>query len=260
VAGVELLASTEREFRESDQLRLILEVALVRLAHLAGASTAAPAGQAPTRENGAGAAPRATPPSREVRPRQTAPARTAETVPVAAEKVAEAKPPVPSDEIRKALAGTSEDPAAAAELPEIDLATLQRRWLVVVEQLKRERHPSESALVSDTAPARLDGDTLVLGFKHSAHIMLMERPESKKRLEDAVAFVCERRLRVQCEVLSEGAAATAAPPAPVPAPRQTRSAAQAEQMGEATDGADNSRLVHQVIEVFGGTILEDEPN
>jgi hypothetical protein len=141
----------------------------------------------------------------------------------------------------------------------VDLETLQRRWNVLVEELKRRpQGRSTSALVAEAQPVRLEGSTLVLGFQYETHVHLLERPEDRKRLEDTVADLFGTRLRVVGEVLGEApvAAPVAAPPA---LPRSAPSARRPEGNGDGAAPVDNSRLIHEVIEIFDGKIIDDEP-
>jgi DNA polymerase III subunit gamma/tau len=258
VAAVEQLAATEREFRESDQLRIILEVALIRLAHLTGAPAATPTIQAPPRENGAAAAarvvPRAPP---EVVPRQTVPPRAVE-----ANSVAEAKASAPPD---PALVETPTAPSAPSEAPAVDLATLQRRWVVVVEELKRRRQATASALANEAQPVRVESGTLMLGFQYQTlvDVIMQQRPEDRKRLEDAIGDIFKVRLRVVAAVNGgsggQDTGANSAPP--VAPPPQRPAGAQRQPPTDAQEPTlpDNSSLVHEVIEIFDGRIIDDEP-
>lgn len=274
VAAVEQLAATEREFRESDQLRIILEVALIRLARLGGTADLAAVTSAMVRENGAAAAAR-------VAPRPVEPMAPPAAPPIAAEAQAipvrlpdppltprdPPPPPVP-------LAETAPEPpamvpvasSAPSEAAAPDVATLQRRWNVVVEELKRRRQRTTSALVEEAQPIRVENGTVILGFQYQTlvDILMHKKPEDRQRLEEAIADIFKVRLRVAAEVLSgAGVPTPAGAPAPHPASPPPRPASVQRQM--MSDGSepmlpDNSSLVHEVIEIFDGKIMHDEPH
>jgi hypothetical protein len=120
-----------------------------------------------------------------------------------------------------------------------------------------------AALLSQASPVRLDGDTLVIRFAFSTHVDVFERSDHRPPLEAALLSVFGARYRVQPEVGKLEDASTSgngptftrtAPARPVepgrPVPEPPADAASDE-----TAPAD--RLVHDVIAIFNGKILDE---
>jgi hypothetical protein len=186
--------------------------------------------------------------------------------PFAIDEAAEAAPPPETEEPRAATPVAPSPPrplAPSSDAP--GLAAIQGRWSVVVEELKRRKAVNTNALLADAKPVRLDGETLVVGFRYSP---LMERFQQKKEnqqhLEAALQAVFGAPYRIHAELLrdegdgsGEGGGAPrgemlprAASTPPSTAARATPSAAEGE-----TPSAD--RLIHEVIAIFNGKILEE---
>jgi DNA polymerase-3 subunit gamma/tau len=275
VRGLEQLAQVEKDARWSDQSRLALEVALVRLMQ------GQPLPPAPSPERGGGeTGPSATaPPVPSQRGTETPPANAPPSPlrgggpggrgpsdPFAPDDETDVPPP-PAEPtaIEPEEAETQEPPAppstpvAASEAP--GLAAIQARWGVVVEELKRRKAVSISALLADAKPVRLEGESLVVGFQFSPHVELFERkPENRQQLEAALESVLGARYRVHPAVLktdSGDGAGSGGTGDPDMLPRNTRSAPPQTTEAAGAEAPAADRLIHEVIAIFNGKILDD---
>jgi hypothetical protein len=174
---------------------------------------------------------------------------------------------------------TDEPPAPAARSAatgsQPGLAAIQARWTVVVEELKRRRAAMAAALLEQAAPERLDGDTLVIRFKFSTHCEMFQQKDNRQQLEAALQSVFGARYRVQPETekpeagdAKRGAASggkggmfartsparpsESGPPLPEPPPAVEEAAGLPAEPGAA------DRLVHEVIAIFNGKIIDEE--
>jgi len=190
VRAAQVMSDAERELRRSEQQRLTLELAMVRLASppqeeaprpaAAPAATPAPA-KAPKGKAGAKAG------------RTRAAAAGAETAPAA------------TDEAEAA------DTAPAGEL---SLEALQERWPALLEKLRGQRGRSTiAAFLAESAPVALNGSQLVLGFNHEFHWNQMKSQQRQQVVADLIAAETGARLEIDCRLRQPDAAAGGAPPA-----------------------------------------------
>ena len=201
VESIEVLAQAGRESRWSEQPRLLLELAAVRLLHPTATLRAEPAAAA-TRPVA-------------VTPAVPAPgsAAVAETPveTVVASKPADAK----QDHSELELAATpvtpvSAEPAAARPAPPApapaeysqDAAPVDRvrnRWRVIGQELKRSRMAPLEAVLRDAVPERMEGDELMVRFPYSTMVEAYERrkPEEKERLTELIEQLAGLRCRVR---------------------------------------------------------------
>jgi DNA polymerase III gamma/tau subunit len=304
VRGLEQLAQVEKDARWSDQSRLALEVALVRLMRLEGDPS-----------------PGAVDPSPYPLP-EAERGKATDVSPLSASGVAKPRPErfgggrFPAESSGPTGAGgegstpTQDDPFTAEEAREPDaaepeappvpppsrpvpplpsqpspgLAAIQGRWSVVTEELKRRKAVNTNALLADARPVRLEGETLVVGFRYSPLLeRFQQKKENQQHLEAALHAVFGARYEVRAEVLPEGS--EGAPSRDVTAERFTPSTR--EPIGAATGESDpagemlpraatarppardaptpavegeapaGDRLIHEVIAIFNGKIVEE---
>jgi DNA polymerase-3 subunit gamma/tau len=181
-----------------------------------------------------------------------------------------------------AASGSEATPPSGAELPRLEapdeqlestaegdersglLALLQQKWRLVGEELKRARRPLVQAMLADTLPSRFEEDQLVISFPSAtlAEVFTGKGSQFTDPLAEAVHAVVGIRCRFRAEVAGGG---SGAPPA-----RQNRPAV-ARRNNNASPGAapaspapqvprsspPGGDLVHEVLDVFGGTLLEE---
>jgi DNA polymerase-3 subunit gamma/tau len=255
VRGLEQLAQVEKDARWSDQSRLALEVALVRLMRERDPSPLPASGRPGAREAGGGEGSTNDP---------FAPDNDLEVPPPPVEPDAPApgpdEPRAPSA-VRPGASSSSTPDAPSAGPDSPGLAAIQGRWGVVVEELKRRKAASTGALLADAQPVGLNGETLIIGFRYPALVEVFQRkPENRQQLEAAIEAVLGARYRVHIEVLkaeSAGAAEASVPsPGPEMMPRGSRAPSPAPP-ADAADAPSADRLIHDVIAIFNGKILDE---
>jgi DNA polymerase-3 subunit gamma/tau len=189
--AAEVLSEAERELRRSEQQRLTLELAVLRLA--------SPAQEVATMEKAHPAKPA---PTRAKQPAGTAPAT---------EAAAKAAPPAPAKPARaRAGAGRRakaqrEDASAATAEPapssEISLEMLQGQWPGLLEKLRAQRHSTVAAFLAEGTPVELNGNRLVVGFNHEFHWDKMKSPERQKIVADLIAAETGARLVIEYRLM-----------------------------------------------------------
>lgn len=163
---VETLATTDADLRQSTQPQLLLEVALIRLAH--ATTTATPH-----------VAPASAPPATAHVPAAPAVA----TAPTAAS----ATPP---------------QPAAPADAP--DMAAIQAAWPQVLEGVKKKRR-STHALLSEGSPTAVDGRTVTLVFKpgFAFHKDKIAESENSSIVQSVMSAVLGGHWQIRCAMADE---------------------------------------------------------
>lgn len=326
LAAIEVLAHTEREARWSEQPRLLLEVALVRLMHPRGepapVRAAAPLAQTINRSPARETKPAWSAPEPRPQPRATAPEPSPfvdEPAPPAAvsfnQAVAGTELPPPPLTVGDARAGGGDDdedllgafddlePASLSAAPveetprsapepaqptapepapvappagelSAQLGLLRSKWRIISEELKRERKMTIHAALTDTVPDRFEADTLVIAFPNKTMAEMFSN--RGKAFSDPLIAAIQRITGVQCRVRAEvggkpfaGAATRKPEPSPAPAPpRPTAPAASNGAAGKpdpprpspppaGSSGPGGSELIHNVLEVFDGQIVND---
>ncbi|MGY0231212.1 DNA polymerase III subunit gamma and tau [Longispora urticae] len=111
---------------------------------------------------------------------------------------------------------------APAQPGVVDVAAVRRVWEEVLNQVRNRSKPS-GALVREAAVHDLEGDTLVLLFKHGFHAAAVAKAPGL--LEEALQQLLGVRLKVRCDLGGGGGGsaprgnAPAPTPAPAPQPR-----------------------------------------
>ena len=170
--AAQVMSDAERELRRSEQQRLTLELAMVRLASPPQEETARPA-----------PAPAATP-----TPAKASKGKTGRT--------------------RAAAAGTAATPAATDEAQaadtapagELSLEALQERWPELLEKLRAQRQSSVAAFLAESMPIALNGSRLVLGFNHEFHWNQMKSQPRRQAVADLIAAETGAQLEIDCRL------------------------------------------------------------
>ncbi|MFH0914256.1 MAG: AAA family ATPase, partial [Chloroflexota bacterium] len=124
------------------------------------------------------------------------PAPSVRPQPVKAEAVAppaESKPPEKPAEPVPSVAATSELGS--------ELERLTRNWKQVVEQAPEDTRRTMAVAILRSAgirPVAIEGDTVVLGFKHDVHREKIEKPENLPACEKIISNFLGRSCRVRC--------------------------------------------------------------
>lgn len=149
------------------------------------------------------------------------------------------------------------------------LENVRGRWNVVIEELKRARAVTTAALLIEAEPLRSDGGALVIGFRYSTLREKWERGDHRQRLAAALQSVFSQPFPVRSEVLEEPAADASRPPAgsdraPQPSVSVTKAVSGTGQPAApapsgAPDTLEGEPLLHEVIALFEGQIIEQDP-
>jgi hypothetical protein len=169
-------------------------------------------------------------------------------------------------------------PASVPETGERDALTMeqiQRRWPVVIEELKRSRSSAiTAALLAEAQPVNCEGQTLMLGFRHSTLRDKWDRGDHKQRLQDALISVFGHSLPVRTTMMGDAAPPASSSPAPPgrstvrnggspadeavsqPLPIETRPPGG--RPAPSPDLLQGDALLHEVVAAFEGQIVEPE--
>jgi DNA polymerase-3 subunit gamma/tau len=272
LSGLDMLAEAEREIRFSNQHRLLLEMALLKLMALPGGGAPAapvttmsppllkPMKRQEAPSNGAMAkkeapATPAPPPAVAARPSSASEPDLSEEVADEGEELLDAVPEprdeVPGDDLNKLL----DQPEGLDEGQEI--ATLRRKWQEVIHHMQ-VRSPLGAQLIKDASLVSQDGRIFTLAFTQKMNLDMMENPKRRAFVEEIINKTVGAQagtFRVKA-VLAGSAPASEKPktarasgaPAPT-APAQASLPEPAEK---------SSELLDEVIAVFGGKIIEEE--
>ncbi|UCH35800.1 MAG: DNA polymerase III subunit gamma/tau [Armatimonadota bacterium] len=181
--AAQIMSDAERELRRSEQQRLTLELALVRLASspepAAAVEEARPAAAAPAPEKQPAKAASAKPP------------RTKATGPAAGRKKAKVAAEAP------ASTGTGDAPSDG----EVSLEMVQGRWPAIMEKLRAQRHSTVAAFLAESSPVELNGNRLVVGFNHEFHWNQMKSAERQQIVSDLIAAETGMEMTLECRLL-----------------------------------------------------------
>jgi len=176
VRAAQILSDAERELRRSEQQRLTLELAMVRLA--------SPAVEAPPA----------------VEPVQPAQVPAKQPPKAARARRAETSAAAPSPEV-----------GAQADQGEVSLEVLKERWPAMLQKLRAQKQSALAAFLAESSPIELDGNRLVLGFNHEFHLDQMKSPERQKTMAQLVAAEIGREIALEYRLVGpEQASAGAA--------------------------------------------------
>ena len=225
---VDIFAEAEKETRESDQHRLILELSLLKAIETIKAKTALPGETQPQ-----------TTPKQPVSTPTSALSTSAQTNP--AEKLGEPEDPV-SD-----TASVKGDPKQ--RIPEFD--KIKEKWHLVLQCVKAESRPAHSLLECAT-PAGIRNGALVLHFRYPGQAKLLieeskTTPNTKRQaLQHALARVFGvQNMDIICEVTPSPDEAF------VPRPEEV------EDLPDPFQDDGGQDTLQNVIEVFNGTLLDE---
>ena len=202
VRAMGILSEAERELRRSEQQRLTLELAMVRLASppVEAAAETAP-GSAPV---GSRPAPRAA----RAKGEQAAPAKEKKSAPTAGSArsgsaaAAQQQSPAPGPD-----EGAGE---AAGPVAEVSLQMLQERWPALLEKLRAQKQSALAAFLAESSPLELVGNRLVVGFNHEFHWNQMKSPERQRIVSELVAAEAGREMLLEYRLVGpeQGSAAS----------------------------------------------------
>jgi hypothetical protein len=146
------------------------------------------------------------------------------------------------------------------------LNLIRNKWRLIGEELKRERKVMIQTALVDTLPERFEADTLVIAFPNQT----MAEMFTNRKFAEPVCQVILRITGVECKVRAAvGAKTGSKPPAgavPARRPSDGGNGAGQQQMGTPEpsrppvitgSGAGGADLVHNVVEVFDGRIMDE---
>ncbi|MDQ7850909.1 MAG: DNA polymerase III subunit gamma/tau, partial [Armatimonadota bacterium] len=193
--AAKILSDADVEARAHSQPRLLLEIALIRLARpemdptlegLQARIHALESGERPPRAP----TPPGTSPSRDLPPPSAPPRRA----PAPARRAPAPPGPAPSRD---------SPPKAAQEAapPALTLQDVRNRWARVLEEVKRLKMFCHALLI-EGVPLEVRGGTLVVGLRsgYNFHVESLHRPENRLVVEQALERVFGRRLALHCQV------------------------------------------------------------
>jgi DNA polymerase-3 subunit gamma/tau len=284
--AVEVLGEALASMRDGREERLVVELALLRLAR--PETSADPAtlaarlervedrmrrlGEAPAPASAPAPTPSATAPRRVA----STPAEAASSPAEAAPTPAEAAPAPASGPAAEPPAGpakrggrgkkASSRPAAATppvepEAPEaeaagapaaggLDLATVETVWPALVERVRRDAGPRRHALFRACRPAAVEGSVLVLEVPANLAFHLAQLEEDRG-LAAKVGGIAAELLGVEVAVAYRAGGGEAAETGPEPGPERVPDK---DSLAEGDDAAFDPTAV--VTEIFGGEVLE----
>lgn len=186
LGAIKLLAQLESDMRFTASPRLLVEVALIRLAGLytgqmVEAQPETAAVPAPPRRKAAGQ--RSVPASRSQPAQEAAAPATSQS----GSELEQGASPVPSGQV--AAAGPASGPAAAPPPPTgAGVEEVMARWDQVLDLIRRKR-PSTLTLLSQARIGQRLGRRLILVTPNAAFAELLKRPADKRIIETALAKV-----------------------------------------------------------------------
>jgi hypothetical protein len=140
------------------------------------------------------------------------------------------------------------------------METVRRKWKTVLEEVSRSGNVVVYSCLAGSEPQRIEHGELVIGIPSSTNSELFAKRNFGVPLGQAVQKV----LGVKCRVRAEAGAApkgspAAKPPARSAAPAAPRitSPASSRPPAPAAPPPGGTELVHDVIEVFDGRMLDD---
>jgi hypothetical protein len=173
------------------------------------------------------------------------------------------------DAAKTGIQPTNTTPSSPTEAPSsgpgLSLDHLRARWHVLVEELKRARPATTAALLAEAQPVSCDGQTVVIGFRYSTLRDKWDRGDHKQRIGAALKSVFGQSLLVRSEVLGDrsagngGSTPEPSPPAPEARPSRSPSAKTSVPPSSAPEVLEGDPLVHEVLAVFEGQIVEPDP-
>jgi len=215
--AVRLFSQAATEARAAWQPQLPLELAFVEAA-------------LPPEKQG-GPPPQARPATRPAPPPpRPAPAQPP---PTQARAAAPEKPAPP-----QAAAPAEEEPAADDGPP---LKAIQDRWQELLSAI-RPRNLSLEALLRSGRPVGVEGNTVLIGFVHKFHRSKVEEEANRQAVEETLAQLLGRPVRVRCVLVSDDGPKQARRP---PTPQPQRPAAPQEEDG----------LVQAAVERLGARVV-----
>jgi len=100
------------------------------------------------------------------------------------------------------------------------LAELERRWREVLTSVRQHSFKTEAALRSSCQPLAIEKGVLTIAFRHEFHKSMIEDPQHRPAVEQAISAVLGQPHRVRCVLMSDLTTLQARRPAqdrPVPA-------------------------------------------
>jgi DNA polymerase-3 subunit gamma/tau len=232
-AMIKGLQQAEAEMRRATQPRLVLEMALIRLAEIRRLPTVQGIlDQLATLENrlAGGQPPPSRPPVLPLFDRQ-APPRPAPSAP--------APNPVITRTSESAPAGSAADrPDAAGPVPPVDLTA---KWETAVARLKGRKRLA--SVLAEVRPASREGDRLVLEVPNGNAFVrdTLEDPETRQLLGETASATFGSRLRVEYRFIAAE---------PMPAASATLDSARKMR-------PQDHPLIQEALSLFGGTIVRE---
>jgi len=230
-----VLAETKKRGKENPQSRVLLEMAVVKLATM---ESLQPLGEVLERLS-AMAAGRPVAPSKPLPP----PARVAPEA---------ERPPVVRESPQPVSAPSSSPEPVKAPVPqvegEIDLDRMKAIWPQIAA-LVRSRKPSVGLAAEAAAPARLENGRLVLGLSQRIYKSNLENGPDKKIVEDCIAEIIGKRLTLDVTL----AAASAQPRNPKETPVGRAPSPEARDAGSPAQA-----MIRKAVELFDGRVVSTE--
>jgi DNA polymerase III gamma/tau subunit len=278
-----VITEAERETRNSNQHRLLLEMALLKLTKLPSAPIALAIPQPSTAPQQVTPVVHVPPPV--VIPRQEAPTVSVSKPPIShtlpepeeGDIVAEEEAEI--DRLTIPMFGTDNEPAelppiaaptkavreqsAAVEAEERELISettedipdelryLQQHWTEAINHMRVISQGGVS-LMNDAKPIAQVGQTIVLEFTQSSFVARLESPRAMEKLQEVINKV----LKKQPKTISIKAVLKGAPTTQKPATTTARETSK--NISAAVTDAAPSDLLDEVISVFGGRIIEGD--
>lgn len=166
------------------------------------------------------------------------------------------QPPSPPAAPQANTGGLSPEPSAA-------LTELQRRWKEVLASVRQHSFKTEAALRSSCQPLAIEKGVLTIAFRHEFHKSMIEDPQHRPAVEQAISAVLGQPHRVRCVLMSDQAATRARQPAQEgPSPGHTEQAEKGPLPAVEASARDQQRaqdiqdpVVREAVASYGATVV-----
>jgi DNA polymerase-3 subunit gamma/tau len=241
---LQVVSESDRKARTAVEKRIVVEAAVVKLARMEDLRPLSEIAASLKAAHEFPAALRQSEPSA-----QAPPARKTSDRPRP-----DSEPPVetrrlPEEPAAPSAPEPSEVPVVVASGP---LGEIQTLWSSLIALVKTRHQPSLAAILRDAQVTAINEDrlTLALPSGYVFHRRQLSEPESVGLIEDCLAEVAGRRLKIK---LSAQAGPDKSADSPSKSAERTRDGAQSPR-----PKAQDNPAVHKAVELFGGRVIEEE--
>ncbi len=131
-------------------------------------------------------------------PRATIPPKSKPSAETSSSKIEKRAPASKGTESKAEEAEAASPQPDAAENSNLDVESLRENWNRVLANI-RQRNKMAEALLKDAEPVKIEGNQIILGFRHEVHAERFEKQANGKELiEKALKEIFNQQYRVKC--------------------------------------------------------------